>query len=346
VTRIGYRLGHLAMLIDGTLKGDESVTITGVASLEEAQDGHISCLLDSKRSWEAEGSRASALIVPPGTYLESKPIIVTEEPRLGFSKVLELFAPQRRLPEGIHPLAHLGENVTLGKGVGIGAGAFVGDNAIIGNNVVIHPLAYLGYEVTIGDDCELFPHSYLGDRVVIGARVMIHASVAVGADGFGYHSDETGHHKIPQIGTVIIGDDVEIGAASTVDRATISATRIGSGTKIDDGVHVAHNVVMGENCLLCGQVGIAGSATIGNNVVMGGQVGVNDHITIGDNVTIGGGSAVYGDIDEPGVYSGIPARPHQENLRSLALQRRIPKLLERIEQLEQKIAELEGTGQD
>jgi len=345
VTQTGYRLGHLAMLVGGMLEGDESVTITGVASLEDAEDGHISYLSDSEMSVQAENCGASAVIVPAGTKLKSKPIIVTEEPRLAFSKLLELFAPQRRLPEGIHPLAHIGENATVGENVGIGAGAYIADNVIIGNNVVIHPLAYVGYEVTIGDDCELFPHTYLGDRVILGDRVLVHAGAVLGSDGFGFHSDQQGHHKIPQIGTVIVGDDVEVGANSTVDRATISATRIGSGTKIDDGVHVAHNVVIGQNCLLCGQVGIAGSAKIGNNVMMGGQVGINDHITICDDVVIGGGAEVYGDIDEPGVYSGTPARAHRENLRNLALQHRIPKLLERIEELEAKVAELEGRAE-
>ncbi len=345
MTHTGYRLGHLAMLVDGMVAGDESVTITGAASLEDAKPGHIAYLSDAEMSSQAENSGASALIVPAGTKLESKPIIVTEEPRLAFSKVLELFAPQRRLPEGVHPLAYVGENVSIGENVGIGAGAYIADNVIIGDNVVIHPLAYVGYEVIIGDDCELFPHTYLGDRVVLGERVLLHAGAVLGSDGFGYHSDEQGHYKIPQIGTVIVGDDVEVGANSTVDRATISATRIGSGTKIDDGVHVAHNVVMGKNCLLCGQVGIAGSARIGNNVMMGGQAGINDHITICDDVVIGGGAEVYGDIDQPGIYSGVPARPHRENLRNLALQHRIPKLLERIEELEAKVAELEGRAE-
>ncbi len=342
MTQTIYRLGHLAMLVDGMLDGDESVTITGVASLEEAKHGHISYLSSSEMSVQAENCGASALIVPAGVKLKKKPIIITEEPRLAFSKLLELFAPQRRLPQGIDPRAHIGANVSVGENVGIGPGAFIADNVIIGNNVVIHPLAYVGYEVTIGADCELFPHTYLGDRVIVGDRVLLHAGAVLGSDGFGFHSDEQGHQKIPQIGTVIVGDDVEIGANSTVDRATISATRIGSGTKIDDGVHVAHNVVMGENCLLCGQVGIAGSARIGNNVMMGGQAGINDHITICDDVVIGGGAKVYGDIDEPGVYSGTPARSHRENLRNLALQHRIPKLLERIEELEAKVAELEG----
>ncbi len=342
MTKTAYRLGHLATLIDGMVEGDASVTITGVSNLEEAKEGHIAYLAGLDLLPAGENSCASALIVPPGSRLKTKPIIVTEDPRLAFSKVLELFAPERRLPEGIHPLAHLGENVTIGKGTAIGAGTFVGNNVMIGDNVVIHPLAYIGHEVTIGDGSELFPQIYVGDRVIIGDRVVIHAGAAIGSDGFGYYSDEHGHRKIPQIGTVIVEDDVEIGANCTVDRATVSATRIGRGTKIDDSCHVAHNVVIGENCLLCGHVGIAGSAKIGNNVMMGGKVGINDHITICDDVVLGGGTAVYGDIDQPGIYSGVPARAHHDNLKMLALQHRIPRLLDRIKELEEKVADLES----
>ena len=344
VTTTAYPLGQLAMIVDGMLEGDATVTITGVANLEEARQGHIVYLSGSDLVPLAETCQASAVIVPPGTKLSSKPVIVTEDPRLAFSKVLELFAPDRRLPVGIDPRAHVGANAAIAAGVGIGPGAFVGDNAVIGANVVIHPLAYVGYDVTVGDDCEIFPSAYIGDRVILGTRVRVHAGAALGSDGFGYYSTEQSHRKIPQIGTVIVEDDVEIGANTTVDRATVSATRIGRGTKIDDGVHVAHNVVIGENCLLCGHVGIAGSAKIGNNVVMGGKVGINDHITICDNVVLGGGSGVYGDIAKPGVYSGMPARFHHDNLRSLALQHRIPKLLDRIKELENRVAELESNS--
>lgn len=340
-----YPLGQLATLIDGVVEGDESVTITGVSNLDEVQAGHIAYIAESHLLARGENSEAAALIVPPHAKTTRKPIIVTEDPRLAFSRVLELFAPERRLPEGIHPRATIGKHVSVGEGVAIGAGTFIGDNAIIGDNTVIHPLAYIGYEVSIGSDSEIHPHVYIGDRVSLGRRVIIHAGAAIGADGFGFLQTSQGHQKIPQIGTVIIEDDVEIGANCTVDRATVAATRIGKGTKIDDQVHVAHNVIIGENGLLCGQVGIAGSAQIGNNVMMGGQVGINDHIKICDNAVIGGGSKVYGDITEPGIYSGTPARPHQERLRTLAWQRRLPELIERIKQLEARLAEREGTGE-
>ena len=339
-----YPLGQLATLVDGVVEGDGSVTITGVSNLEDARDGHIAYIAEPHLLPRGEKSKAAALIVPPNAKTTHKPIIITEDPRLAFSKVLELFAPERRLPEGIHPRATVGKNISLGEGVTIAAGAFVGDNAIIGDNVIIHPLAYVGYEVSIGSDSRIYPHVYVGDRVSLGQRVIIHGGAAIGADGFGYLQSAEGHQKIPQIGTVIIEDDVEIGANCTVDRATVTATRIGKGTKIDDQVHVAHNVVIGENGLLCGQVGIAGSAQIGNNVMMGGQVGINDHIKICDNVVIGGGGKVYGDINEPGTYSGAPARPHQERLRILALQNRLPQLVARIKELEARLAELEGSN--
>ncbi len=341
--KIAYPLGQLAALIDGVAEGDGTVTITGVSNLDEAGEGHIAYVAEPHLLPQAENSNAAALIVSPNAKTTRKPIIITEDPRLAFSKVLQLFAPERRLPAGTDPRAVVGQHVSVGAGVAIGACAFVGDNTVIGDNVVIHPLAYVGHEVTIGDDTEVHPHVYIGDRVSLGQRVIVHSGATVGADGFGYLQTDEGHQKIPQIGTVVVEDDVEIGANSTVDRATVTATRIGRRTKIDDQVHVAHNVVIGEDGLLCGQVGIAGSARIGNNVMMGGQVGVNDHINICDNVVVGGGAQVYGDITEPGIYSGIPARPHQQRLRNLAYQRRLPQLLERIKQLEARLAELEDS---
>ena len=339
-----YPLGQLAALIEGELIGDGGLTITGASSLEDAQAGHISYVAGPEALPRGEQSDASALIVTPATLTTLKPVIITEDPRLAFSKVLELFAPERRLPIGIHPTAHVGANAHLGKRVAIGAGAFVGDNVVIGDDVIIHPLVYLGHEVTIGDGTELHPQTYLGDRVTLGKRVLIHAGTAIGGDGFGYLQTEQGHRKIPQIGTVIIEDDVEIGANSTVDRATVTATRIGRGTKIDDHVHIAHNVVIGEHCLLCGQVGISGSVTIGNFVVLAGQVGVSDHVRIADRAIISGGAKVWGNICGPGVYSGIPARPHQAAFRVTAAQQKLPELLKRVRDLEKKLAKLEEEG--
>ncbi len=335
-----YPLSQLAEMVRGQVHGDD-VTITGVGSLDQAEDGQIAFVERVELLPLAENSAASALIVPPNATVQCKPMIVTEDPRLAFSRLLEIFAPEPRHYDGVHPTAVVGDGVVIGKNTSIGAHAFVGENTILGDAVIIHPLAYVGHEVVIGNGTAVHPQVYIGERVIIGARGIIHAGAAIGADGFGFAPTPEGHRKIHQIGTVIIEDDVEVGAHATIDRATISATRIGRGTKMDDGVHVAHNVIIGQNCLLCGQVGIAGSSTIGDNVVMGGQAGINDHIRICDNVTIGGGSGVISDISEPGVYSGFPAAKHSAAMRAEASVRRLPDLLREIRSLRKRVQELE-----
>jgi UDP-3-O-[3-hydroxymyristoyl] glucosamine N-acyltransferase len=340
VSERSYPLSQLAEMLQGRAQG-EDVTITGVGSLDQAGSGQIAFVEKVELLPLAETSGASALIVPPNATVGHKPMIVTEDPRLAFSRVLEIFAPKPRCYEGIHPTAVVEAGVVLGSNVSIGAHAFVGENTILGDDVIIHPLAYVGYEVVIGNATAVHPQVYIGERVIIGARCIIHAGAAVGADGFGFAPTPEGHRKIHQIGTVIIEDDVEVGAHTTIDRATINATRIGQGTKMDDGVHVAHNVTIGRNCLLCGQVGIAGSTAIGDNVVMGGQAGINDHIKICDNVTLGGGCGVISDITEPGIYSGFPATKHSSAMRAEASVRRLPDLLREIRDLRRRIRELE-----
>ncbi len=340
VAETAYRLAELAERVNGELRGDGNITITGVGDLDNAEPGEIVFVDGPQLLPVGESSNASAIIVPPDVHSQHKPFIVTEDPRLAFSKVLRLFARDCRPEPGIHRTAVLGKNVSIGEGVSIGAHTYVGDDVILGDDVVIHPLVYVGPEASIGEKSEVHPQAYIGSRVKLGRRVIIHAGAAVGADGFGFLQTQDGQHKIPQIGTVIIDDDVEFGANSTVDRATVGATRIGAGTKIDDQVHVAHNVVIGKNCLLCGQVGIAGSTKIGDNVVMGGQVGVNDHVEVGDNIAIGAQAGVMGNLEEPGVYSGYPARPHQTQLRALAHAQRLPELVARVKQLEQMVEQL------
>jgi UDP-3-O-[3-hydroxymyristoyl] glucosamine N-acyltransferase len=210
---------------------------------------------------------------------------------------------------------------------------------VLGDRVIVYPTAYVGDNVTLGADTIICPQAYVGDRCAFGERVVIHPGASVGGDGFGYAQEGGKHRKIPQIGTVILGDDVEIGANSTVDRATLGATKIGRGTKVDDHVHIAHNVVVGEDCLLCGQVGISGSATVGDRVIMAGQVGVNDHITIGSDIIIGGQAGVFSDLPEPGYYSGYPAKPHNHSLRVLAATQKLPEMARRIRALERLLEE-------
>ncbi len=337
---VRLRLIDIAKLINAEIVGDGDVTITGVASLDEAKEGDLAFLEDLSLLPLGEQSRAAALIVPPQVRSARKPLIVTEDPKLAFSQVLELFKPEPSIPKGVHDTAILGRNVRLGADVAIGPYVVIEDNVRIGDRVVIYPFAFIGRDTEIGDDTIIYPHVFIGERTTIGRRCIIHAGASIGADGFGFLQTEHGHKKIPQIGIVILEDDVEVGANSTIDRATVSVTRIGRGTKIDDQVHVAHNCVIGENCLLCGQVGIAGSARIGNNVVMGGQAGVSDHVTIADNVTLAAQAGVFGDITEPGVYSGYPARPHSQQLRALALVQKLPQMHQQLRQLQRQMEEI------
>jgi UDP-3-O-[3-hydroxymyristoyl] glucosamine N-acyltransferase len=338
---IAIPLSKLASLVDGQSEGDE-VTITGVNTIDGAGAGEITFVDKPELLAVGEGSAAAALIVSPEARTSAKPIIVTEDPRLAFSKVLAIFAPERRVYEGIHPTAVVGANARLGRNVSIGAHAVIGDSVELGDDVVIHPLAYLGHDVTVGSKSEIYPQVFIGERVSLGARCIVHAGAVIGCDGFGYLQQRTGHRKIPQIGTVIIHDEVEIGANSTIDRATVSATIIGSGTKIDDSVHIAHNCVIGEHCLLAGQVGIAGSTEIGDFVVMGGQAGINDHNKIVRNTVIGAQAGVFGNVTEPGVYSGYGAGPHRDQLRILAATQRLPDLVRTVRLLGQRLTELEA----
>ncbi len=331
---VAYALGELARLVDGMLEGDDGITITGAGTLDEVRRGQIAFVESDDLLPEGENSEASALIVP--THIRScrKPLIRTKNPRFAFGKVLSVFAPGREIRPGIDPTAVVGERVELGANVHIGPLAYVGDGARVGDRTVIHAQAHVGRDVALGDDCEIFPHVVLYDGVVLGARVQVHAGAAIGADGFGYTPVDGRHEKMPQIGHVVIEDDVEIGANSCIDRATVTATRIGRGTKIDNLVHIAHNCKIGRNCLICGQVGISGSTVVGDRVIMAGQVGVNDHIEIGSGAVLGGQAGVISDVPEGQFYSGYPARPHAQAMRVYAALRRLPTLEKRIRQLE------------
>jgi UDP-3-O-[3-hydroxymyristoyl] glucosamine N-acyltransferase len=344
VSAMAIPLSQLAVLVNGQVEGEE-VTITGVNTIDGANAGEIAFVDRLELLPVGEASSAAALIVSPEAKTSAKPIIITEDPRLAFSKVLELFAPERRVYNGVHPTAVLGHNVKIAPGVSVGAHAVIGDNVIIEADAVVHPLAYVGHEVTIGAGTEIHPQVYVGERVSIGRDCIIHAGAVIGCDGFGYLQTREGHRKIPQIGTVIIEDNVEVGANSTIDRATVAATIIGAGTKIDDVVHIAHNCVIGRNCLFAGQVGIAGSTEVGDYVIMGGQVGVNDHVRICSQAVVAAQAGVFADIDEPGTYSGYPARAHRGQMRVLAATQKLPDLARTVRELEERIAQLEARGQ-
>lgn len=332
---------ELAARLGGQLEGPSDLVVTGPAPLDEAGPRQVA-YLDQGQPWErAEQSRAGLLLAPRTLQNQvdaGRPVIWVEQPRVAFAQVLTLFQEPGWLEEGVHPTAFVAPGAELGEGVRVGPHAFVGPGARIGPGTSLYPGARVGRGAVVGRDCLLRENSVVADRVHLGDRVILQPGAVVGADGFGYATDGTGNHqKIPHLGTVVVEDDVEIGANSTIDRGTLGATVIGRGTKIDNLVHVAHNVEVGENCLLVAQVGVAGSAHLGRGVVLAGQAGVSDHVRLGDGTMVAAQAGVLKDV-EGGLVSGLPARPHAEQMRVLAAQRRVPQLVREVAALRAELA--------
>jgi len=333
-------LQELAKLVEGEVVGDGSLKIEGIAKVEEAKEGEITFAVSNKFLCEAIKSKASAIIVPLEVKEFPKPIIRVRNPRLALAKILNLFYSPPRKASGIHPTALLGKNVRVGKGVTIGPYVVIGDEVKLGDEVFLSAGAYLGDKVVIGKRSFLHPGVTILNNITIGERVIIHSGAVIGSDGFGFvkKEDET-YYKIPQTGRVVIGNDVEIGANVTIDRATMGATRIGSGSKIDNLVHIAHNVTIGKNAAIVALVGISGSSTIGDGVILAGQSGVTDHVNIGNNAIIAAKSGVTKDIEAGEFVSGFPARSHYKQKRIKAIINHLPQLLERVRRLEKKLQE-------
>lgn len=334
-------LQKLAEFIGGEIVGDSETVIMGAADITDAHEGDVVFAESPKLLEVAAKCGASAII----TRVELPQIDISRinvvNPRYAFAKALEAFSPMRYKENGIHPSCFIGEGTVIGKNPSIGYNAFISRNVVIGDNVWIHPLAYISENVRIGDNSVIHPFVTIYDSVTIGCDVTIHSGTVIGADGFGYTRVGSEHYKIPQIGEVIIGDRVEIGANVTIDRARTGRTSIGCGTKIDNLVHIAHNVTIGENCIVIAQVGISGSVTIGDRVLLTGQAGVVDHVTIGDDAIVCGRAGVIGDIEPGSFVSGYPARPHREQMRMHAAQKKLPNLLRTVKELEKRIKELE-----
>jgi UDP-3-O-[3-hydroxymyristoyl] glucosamine N-acyltransferase len=256
----------------------------------------------------------------------------------------EFSPPVPRPPVGRHHTAIVAPSSSVGEGVRIGPNVVIGDDARIGKNCVFHAGVYIGSDVTIGDDCEFFPNVVVRERITIGSRVIIHAGAILGSDGFGYRWNGKQHVKIPQVGTIIIEDDVEIGSAVCVDRAKMGTTRVGKGTKIDNLAQVAHNVNIGPHCIITGQVGLAGSVTLGAGVVLGGQCAVRDHVKLGDAAAVAACSGVAEDVDPKTMVSGLPALPHRQTLREQAALRRLPDLVVQVRKLQEQLDELRKKG--
>jgi UDP-3-O-[3-hydroxymyristoyl] glucosamine N-acyltransferase len=337
-------VGELAAIIDGFVVGDGNTLICGISSIEDAQFGDVTYAETARLLDTAAKSGASAIIAPQSSPEVQKPTIRVKNPRFAFAQVLRIFAPEPKVYRGIHPTALIAPSVRLGKNVSIHANSIVGENCTIGDNVVVYPFVYIGDDVVIGNNCVIYPQVVLHDSTEIGSGVVIHSGSILGTDGFGYMFIEDRHYKIPQIGQVIVGDDVEIGANVTIDRARTGSTRIGSGTKIDNLVHIGHNCTIGEHCVIVAQVGISGSVELGKGVILAGQVGVKDHITIGDGAIVGAKSGVMGDVPAGAFVSGHYARPHLTEMRNAALGTKLPDMFDRLKELERRLAAVEGNS--
>ena len=332
-------VAEIARLLKGEVEGDGETVISGIAGISEAGPGELTFLDAPQYLSFLETTEASAVIVDAKTSAPGKTIIRVAQPRLAFTRAMRIFYPLvAPCPPGIHPTAVVGRNSRLGQDVSIGAHAVIGDEVEIGDGAKIFPLVSIGNRTRIGSDTVIYSNVTIREGTEIGRDVIIHSGTVIGSDGFGYAQDGKEHLKIPQAGTVIIEDQVEIGANVTIDRAALGATRIGRGTKIDNLVQIAHNVVIGPDTLLIAQVGISGSTRIGANVILAGQVGVAGHIEIGDGAIVAAQSGVSKSVRPQTLMFGTPARLLKKARQIEACISRLPDLFKRVHRLEKKQA--------
>ncbi len=316
---------EIAALVGGKISGDENLMLTGVAPLEEATQQDATFLVNPKLLKILPTTQAGVVLLKHGTPY-SKTAVYVDNPQLAFAKILAILSKEKEAPREIHKTAVIAASAKIGKEVSIGANAVIEDGAVLGDQVRIGALCYVGARTQIGKNTQLYPKVTIREDCVVGERVILHPGVVIGADGFGFATEGGIHHKIPQVGNVILEDDVEIGANSTVDRAAIGSTVVGKGCKIDNLVQIAHNVKIGRGCIIVAQVGIAGSTTLGDYVVLGGQVAVNGHIHIGDRVMAAAQSGIPNSVEAGTTVFGTPARPIAEERRIQVIVGKLPKI--------------------
>lgn len=334
------KLKDIAKMLGGEVLGDPETEILGVKGIEEASGGDITFISGRKYLSAAQASGASCIMT--GEFVEGmeKAQLKVADPRFCFAKLLEHFHARPKRPTGISPLAFVGGTARIGEEVSIYPFAYISEGVTLGKGSTVYPGAFIGEGTSVGEGTVIHPNVVVREGVKIGNRVIINSGAVIGSDGFGYTPHEGRHYKIPQVGGVIIGDNVEIGANTTIDRATTGNTEIGSGTKIDNLVQIGHNVKIGPDSIIVAQAGIAGSARMGKGVILGGQAGVADHAVMEDGVLIVGRSGVHGTLKK-GVYSGLPAMPHKEWLRASVVFQKLPEMHKKLLKLEEKIKELQ-----
>lgn len=346
---MAFRLGELARRLNGRVHGDPERPIRGIAPLDRAGPEELSFLTNPRYRRAARASRAGALLVGPGSGLERRDLLEVDEPYLALARLLELFHPAASVPAVVSEKAHLGEGVCLGRDVAVAPFAVIADRVVLGDRVRVGAGAVIGEECEIGEDTELKPRVVLYPGTRVGRRCLVHSGVVLGSDGFGFATSGDRHHKVPQLGRVVIEDDVELGANSTVDRGTLDETVIGEGSKIDNLVMIAHGVRIGRAALLAAQSGIAGSTRVGERTTWAGQSGAAGHLEIASGTVVAAKSAVLQDVPQSAFLAGIPAVDHRRWKRAQAslgrlpdLRREVRELRARVEQLERRLGEEEG----
>jgi UDP-3-O-[3-hydroxymyristoyl] glucosamine N-acyltransferase len=340
-----HTLADLAALLDARLLGDGAVEITGVAGVREARAGDITFLVNPRYEAYLADTGASAVLVAEPRLECRIAQLVAADPYVAFLKCVKIFRQERpRQASGVHPTAVVGEGVVLGADVSIGPYAVIEEGAILGDRVVVMAHVYVGHRARLGDEVCLYPQVVVREECVLGDRVVIHSGTVIGADGFGYARDGGTYHKVPQVGNVVLGDDVEIGANTCVDRATTGSTRIGNGSKIDNLVQIGHNVEIGEHVIVAAMSGIAGSTRVESNVTVGAQAGVTGHIVIGEGAILASRAGVTKSIPAGSIVSGVlPARPHNVERRIQASIAKLPQMIAKLHGLEQRLATLESS---
>jgi UDP-3-O-[3-hydroxymyristoyl] glucosamine N-acyltransferase len=338
---VSFTLGRLADALGASLEGDAARVVTGVATLEAAGPAQVSFLTDPKYLKQAAGSRAGAFLVGRDVSGLPGPLLKVDRPQQALITLLELFHPDPPAEPGVHPAACVAEGARVDRAASIGPLAVVEAGAVIGPRSRVGALSFVGARAVLGQDVRLHPRVVVREGVRIGNRVTVHSGAVLGADGFGYAFDGRAHRKIPQVGGLRIEDDVEIGANTAIDRATLGETIVRRGTKIDNLVQIGHNCDVGEDVILVSQVGIAGSSRVGNRAMLAGQVGVADHVTIGEGAILTAKSGVPNDVPPGEVWSGIPSRPTSEQKRIWAGESQLPELIKRVRALEKRVRELE-----
>ena len=337
-------LADISTHVGGRLEGPAQTRITGLAELHLAQQGDLSFLISDADLSAAEQTKASAVLLPDSLPQVSLPMIRVKDVAEAINTALELFAQPRQASPGIHPQALVASDAVLAHDVSVGPYCVVESGASIGDGSILRAHCYVGRDCVIGQHCHLRPGVVVADGCLIGHRVMLGENAVIGAEGFGYRTHDGRHRRVPHLGAVRIGDDVEIGAGSCVSRAKFGFTVIGQGTKIDSLVHIAHNVRVGEHCLIAAQTGIAGSAKLGQRVVFGGQVGVRDHVTIGDGAMAGARTAIHHDVPPGSIVLGVPALDRRQALREQAALRRLPELITKVKKLQRRLDELDSAA--